>query len=457
MLSSDACELSGLDGFYGIGTRLCIYLVALSLWVSNFALRGQLKSSIASLNTILNVAILVGLFWTTSFPRQIQALDVFILLQLGLISSFVGLYEKSRSKFWEFNPLHALANHSALLTLCVFNLWFWWSGIRRYQFSDCMSSVFLFVRLDLYGIFRTFHKAMSIVALFFSIVSTINLFLRMWNFWSSPALMKQLQELEQTLFHEKTTALTSAVTPNTFFDDTASSCRKLKILPLSFPDLSAADAFVATAMADALPPLKSSRSRALSIVMSPKWGNSPKQLPSPSDSPNLSGSNKSNLSLLLPVWVYATTIGGLSPFAYLKCLRRAKKSVQHRRRLVIPGALHTYLAIREAALPPPRRARDIPRALITLLLIVGLITTIELAIRWNHVQHVGISDMDSIMQWLPALIGAGAMFEAIKAVIGEALGTGATTFKSDLTRQVEKCSEMYYEIKAQQEGEHITV
>lgn len=148
------------------------------------------------------------------------------------------------------------------------------------------------------------------------------------------------------------------------------------------------------------------------------------------------------LSLLFPVFlhIYALRTRPLSSYPLL--LSNALLSPQH---LTLSApTLSTFLSFHRANLPYENEKHYyIPSAIQTFLVTIALVLTIELSIRWNHIQ--GVNNLGTVGQLVPAVLGVGGLVKVIWLWTIERVNHGEK--KAEEEGAADRCARVYYDLK----------
>lgn len=160
------CGFVGNSDIYGLGIRIGYYTQVLAIYFSNFFLLAEARVLRASNALFLLSLAIVTLIYAFNAVST-QAIEVFILLQMGLCLAIVSILEGTRysSKYVRLDK-ERLVLRTVLANFGIFyNLYFWWWGLDSMKRTPCGTYAFYFVRADLYGPMRTVMKVFAVTGL----------------------------------------------------------------------------------------------------------------------------------------------------------------------------------------------------------------------------------------------------------------------------------------------------
>lgn len=163
VLVTDGCGFAGNSDIYGLGIRLGYYAQILAIYLSNFLVLSEAKVLRAS-NALFLLALSIVTVIYAYNAASTHAIEVFILLQMGLCLAIVSILEGTRysSRFVRLDK-ERLVVRTVLANFGIFyNLYFWWWGLDSMTGTPCGTYVFYFVRADIYGPMRTAMKVFAI-------------------------------------------------------------------------------------------------------------------------------------------------------------------------------------------------------------------------------------------------------------------------------------------------------
>jgi len=180
---SAPCSFTGDDNTYGLGIRTGIYLQWLTSVIAfTTGPPGEIES-IRGANNAFQIAMLAGLMYTT-VSRLPYAAEIYIelLLCMGGICASAGFprTELAAGATTAGDLLRLILTTS----ICAYGCWFTFAGMDQHMTPpppSCHVYIFFFSRLDLYGKFRTFLKAVFSIGLFFSVLLLIENVVYLWQ------------------------------------------------------------------------------------------------------------------------------------------------------------------------------------------------------------------------------------------------------------------------------------
>ena len=156
---------AGNSDIYGVGIRIGYYAQALSSTLASFLSVPDTRTQQA-LNLIFLFALAIGVLLYASNTSTTYAIEVFLLLQIGLCLGFVNFMQRGR--YWlKYLGTGVERNVVRIILLAVgwaFNVWFWWRGIDTLLSTPGGSYFFFWVKVPLEtGGGRTAMKVLVIV------------------------------------------------------------------------------------------------------------------------------------------------------------------------------------------------------------------------------------------------------------------------------------------------------
>lgn len=169
-----SCGFTGNPDLYGIGIRIGYYTQALSVWIANYFVLSESKS-LRSVNLLFMLALFIGLIWLSHRPSEVYAVEAYLLSHLLVVTWSVGVFDKARfsRKYWRFSPAPIILQRIILSGLVGYDVWFWWRGLDLMKKTPCGTFVFVIVKINLYGWFRSLAKIASAVSLFGHVAASI--------------------------------------------------------------------------------------------------------------------------------------------------------------------------------------------------------------------------------------------------------------------------------------------
>ena len=156
---------AGNSDIYGVGIRIGYYTQALSSTLASFLSVPDTRTQ-QTLNLIFLLALAIGVLLYASNTSTTYAIEVFLLLQIGLCLGFVNFMQRGR--YWlKYLGTGVERNVVRMILLAVgwaFNVWFWWRGIDSLLSTPGGSYFFFWVKVPLEtGGGRTAMKVLVIV------------------------------------------------------------------------------------------------------------------------------------------------------------------------------------------------------------------------------------------------------------------------------------------------------
>jgi hypothetical protein len=186
----EICEFEGNPDMYGIGIRLGFYLQWFAVMLSTFLHISEELSGIRFGLICFRAATFLALVvMTASGSATVMDMYITLLLCFGyyyfliplflwrILSRFDVDYDPTRWNILPTSLKFDIVNHSLVLAVLGYQLWFWIAAIPKAPFYDCLSYGFLFSKLPLEN--RTFQSlnialACIMIAIFLnSLVRTI--------------------------------------------------------------------------------------------------------------------------------------------------------------------------------------------------------------------------------------------------------------------------------------------
>jgi hypothetical protein len=158
------CTFTGNADMYGLGIRIGFYLqwfgTILALWIARSEVPGMRLS-----NSLFVAATFLALIIQTE-KNNLKAVEIYVILLLtfGGYLYFVPLYiwrlltgctpelDPSRYPLVNASRMFSALNFLLLVSVSIFQLWFWISKVDRVGFDGCEPYGFFFARLRLNGI-----------------------------------------------------------------------------------------------------------------------------------------------------------------------------------------------------------------------------------------------------------------------------------------------------------------
>lgn len=165
------CGFAGNPDIYGLGIRLGYYTQALAVWFANYFFYRDAKS-LRGANLIFILALLIALCIYVFNAETTYAIEVFLLLQIGLCMGMVSLNSGTRfsSRYMKEKLEVNVIRTAVIYTGLAFNAWFWWRSLDLLLPTPCKQEadeeittkhrtyVMYIVKVDIYGPVRTIMK-----------------------------------------------------------------------------------------------------------------------------------------------------------------------------------------------------------------------------------------------------------------------------------------------------------
>ncbi|MCJ1245318.1 hypothetical protein MMC30_002522 [Trapelia coarctata] len=152
----------------------------------------------------------LALVWISLTPSQTYAIEAFLLLQLLLVTWFVGVKDRSRwsVRYWKYEPVRSIIRETSVIAILAYNVWFWWDGLDAFRQNSCTTYAFFLSKVDLYGWFRSAHKVLSIIAFVFQSIQATGDIFQLLNHWRTRKIRnpKYFSELAERLLQESDTS-----------------------------------------------------------------------------------------------------------------------------------------------------------------------------------------------------------------------------------------------------------
>lgn len=168
------CGFAGNPDIYGLGIRLGYYTQALAVWFANYFFYRDVKS-LRGANLIFILALLITICIYAFNAEKTYAIEVFLLLQIGLCMGMVSLSSDTRfsSRYMKEKPEANVIRIAVIYTGLAFNAWFWWRSLDLMLPTPCKQEadeeittkhrtyVMYIVKVDIYGPVRTVMKILT--------------------------------------------------------------------------------------------------------------------------------------------------------------------------------------------------------------------------------------------------------------------------------------------------------
>lgn len=156
----DACGFKGNGDLYGLGVRLGLYFQWAATIAANTFLP-QEASNMRTINGCFQLALLIGLCYTTITDPGIFAAEVIVILFFGLGST--STLQFPRNSQAQATAVGAFSRWFSLSGFVAYSAWFWWVGKTTMASNPCARWIFFMGRTDIYGWFGVFAKVMTVV------------------------------------------------------------------------------------------------------------------------------------------------------------------------------------------------------------------------------------------------------------------------------------------------------
>lgn len=168
------CGFAGNPDIYGLGIRLGYNTQALAVWFANYFFYRDAKS-LRGANLIFILALLIAVCIYTFNARTTYAIEVFLLLQIGLCMGIVSLSSGTRfsSRYMKERLGVNVIRTAVIYTGLAFNAWFWWRSLDLMLPTPCKQEadeeivtthrtfVMYIIKVDIYGPVRTVMKTFT--------------------------------------------------------------------------------------------------------------------------------------------------------------------------------------------------------------------------------------------------------------------------------------------------------
>jgi hypothetical protein len=154
------CDIPGDPDTYGLGVRLGTYLQWVATYISTTAALDA-AATIRSANTLFLLANLIGLFVLTFHRETVYAVEPLIVIFIVFGAAWILVLVVFDIKSGINEAILRVVLYSILVGYMV---WYFWVGIDGMTPSPCGTDVFLFVKTDLFGWFRTVGKVIGVIA-----------------------------------------------------------------------------------------------------------------------------------------------------------------------------------------------------------------------------------------------------------------------------------------------------
>ena len=178
------CGFAGNADIYGIGIRIGYYTQALAIWFANFFYYREAQV-LRSVNNLFLFALLIAGSVYAAHAQEVYAIESFLLLQIGMVISFVGVMHSTRysTRYLRSYQQRLISRTVITNAVLIFNILFWWRGLDVMLPTPCFQPdsaqklngttikieergtyVFYASKVSLYGWFRTLNLVVSLTA-----------------------------------------------------------------------------------------------------------------------------------------------------------------------------------------------------------------------------------------------------------------------------------------------------
>ena len=198
-----ACGFPGNPDTYGIGIRIGYYTQAVAVWFANFFLFREAKV-LRAVNKLFSLTLLiVGCLYFIN-ARETHVIEVFLMLQVGVILGLVSNTEHSRysSRYVKTPKERRALGMFIVMAGSLFNVCFWWWGVEVMLPTPCNQPnltpargllrpkaprhgtyIFYIFKTNIYGWAGTLMRIKSLIAAVWIVkkVLTFDVFLLMYD------------------------------------------------------------------------------------------------------------------------------------------------------------------------------------------------------------------------------------------------------------------------------------
>ena len=176
------CGFAGNADIYGIGIRIGYYTQALAIWFANFFYYREAQV-LRAVNNLFLFALLIAGSVYAAHAQEVYAVESFLLLQIGMVISFVGVMQSTRysTRYLRSDQQRLISRTIITNSVLIFNILFWWRGLDVMLPTPCFQSdsdqklnateikieergtyTFYASKVSLYGWFRTLNLVVSL-------------------------------------------------------------------------------------------------------------------------------------------------------------------------------------------------------------------------------------------------------------------------------------------------------
>lgn len=154
----ERCGFDGDDNTYGLGIRIGIYLQWITTSIAYNFLPKE-AGTMRGINNCFQAAMFAGLlFVTITKGPELYAVEAFMMLTFCMGGVCSSDEETQSYSNYGATVMGSLIRFSLGVGFCAYGVWFTFKGMDNMKHPACSTFVFFFVRVNLYGRFRTFWK-----------------------------------------------------------------------------------------------------------------------------------------------------------------------------------------------------------------------------------------------------------------------------------------------------------
>lgn len=154
------CGFPGNSDLYGFGVRLGLYLQWAATIAANTFLP-QEASNMRTINGCFQLALLIGLCYTTITNPDIFAAEVIIIL--FFVFGSTSTLQFPRNAQAQATAIGAISRWFIFSGFVAYSMWFWWVGKTTMAWNPCSRSIFFMGKVDIYGWFGIFATGATLV------------------------------------------------------------------------------------------------------------------------------------------------------------------------------------------------------------------------------------------------------------------------------------------------------
>ncbi|KAI0096148.1 hypothetical protein GGR51DRAFT_49620 [Nemania sp. FL0031] len=166
----EVCGFDGNSDLYGLGIRTGVYIQALATVLAMFF---QQKSApeLYKVGGLFQFAVLVALIRETVTNQNLYAVEALVTYLFCLTSLGVNLDDPFDIGVKDLNLLERITlpslvsvlRQTTVLAIDIYQTWFWFVGIDKFERLPCKTETFFLARLDAFGPFRKFAEVWSVL------------------------------------------------------------------------------------------------------------------------------------------------------------------------------------------------------------------------------------------------------------------------------------------------------